>query len=189
MGRWRSRRSQSACYRIHPGEQRAGSGHSVFRSQSEAVIKSSVGDHKHALVDLQKLAAFLRSVSERHPFYYVSYHNSLASKLLNLGHLKEAEAAFEIAEASPYAAAYPEFADTKQQIQAAREATPVLVSIETQSTLVASPEAPPERLNHPKAAPPLAATPASETIASKGSAAPINNLLERLLHTINPRAR
>jgi hypothetical protein len=61
-------------------------------------------------------------------FYF--YHADLAFELAQVGHIAEAEAACSIALASPFAQAYPEWSDTRDEIAAKRQsASPSVVAI------------------------------------------------------------
>jgi tetratricopeptide (TPR) repeat protein len=93
-------------------------------------IQAHVGNHQGALSNLEKLAALVRLVAKQHPFYLYFYHNALAVEFEQSGRIEEAEAACEIALASPFASAYPEWTETREEIAAKRiSATPSIVAI------------------------------------------------------------
>lgn len=86
-----------------------------------ATIKGLKGDHRRALADLERLSPFVRAVGSIHPHVYYEYLNSLAVELGKLGRLEEAARTSRIALASPFAAAYPEWHETSEQIELKRQ--------------------------------------------------------------------
>jgi len=84
-------------------------------------IKSEMGDHRGALADYEKLSPLVQMVSRQNPLYFYFYHNELAVEFAELGRLDEAEAACEIAINSPFAPAYPEWSETRDEIAAKRQ--------------------------------------------------------------------
>ena len=93
-------------------------------------IQAHLGDHKRALAGLERLASLVRLVAKEYPFYFYVYHNALAVEFGELGRLAEAEAACAIALASPFAPAYPEWSETRDEIAAKRKsASPSVVAI------------------------------------------------------------
>lgn len=86
------------------------------------VIKSSRGDHKGALNDLQSLWPAFKVVSGQHPYSFYLYHADLAYELAQVGRISEAEASIAVALNSPFAAAYPEWSETRNEIAAKRQA-------------------------------------------------------------------
>jgi tetratricopeptide (TPR) repeat protein len=96
-----------------------------------AVVRSINGDHKQALADLEKLFSPVRAISRYFPVLYYELLNSLAVELAEVGRLAEAEAALSIALASSFASAYPEWAETRDEISARRtSATPSVVAVD-----------------------------------------------------------
>jgi len=94
------------------------------------IIKSLDGDHKGALSGLRSLSPLVNLVSEEKPFYFYLQCSELAIELGELGHLAEAEETLEIALRSPYASAYPNWAETRQELAAKRtSATPSVVPV------------------------------------------------------------
>jgi tetratricopeptide (TPR) repeat protein len=89
--------------------------------QEIACIKSEMGDHLGALADYQKISPLVQIVSRQNPLYYYFYHNELAVEFAELGRLDEAKAACEIAINSPFAPAYPEWSETRDEIVAKRQ--------------------------------------------------------------------
>ena len=95
-----------------------------------AIIQSLDGDHKGALSGLESLRPFVNLAAKQRPFYFYAYHNDLAVVLGDLGRIAEAEATIAVALNSPYAAAYPNWPETRQEIEAKRtSATPSVVAV------------------------------------------------------------
>jgi tetratricopeptide (TPR) repeat protein len=95
-----------------------------------AVVRSIYGDHQQALGDLERLFSLLRATGKYYPALYYDYLNSLAVELGEVGRLDEAKAACSTALASPFAAVYPEFAETRDELEAKRNAaTPSIVAV------------------------------------------------------------
>jgi len=88
-----------------------------FASQMTAVVKALEGDHRGALGDLEKMLPLVRVASSSQPYAYYDYLNSLAVELCEVGRLEEAENVSRVVLASPYAGAYPEWRDTRDEIQ------------------------------------------------------------------------
>jgi tetratricopeptide (TPR) repeat protein len=94
------------------------------------IIKSDHGDHKGALSDLKSLAPLVHQFTKQKPFYFYAYCNALAIELGEVGHVEEAEAASRTALKCPIASAYPEWAETRQELEAKRtSATPSVVAV------------------------------------------------------------
>ena len=95
-----------------------------------AIIQSLDGNHKGALSNLEGLRPLVNLVAQQKPFYFYAYCNDIAVVLGELGRTAEAEAAIAIALSSPYAPAYPNWAETHQEIEAKRTpATPSIVAV------------------------------------------------------------
>ncbi|HSB09164.1 MAG TPA: hypothetical protein VLM38_06605 [Blastocatellia bacterium] len=103
----------------------------ILRAYGEiATIRSISGDHEGALADLENLWPLVDRVSKQSPFFFYVYYNELAVEFAEVGRLGEAEAAVSIALASPFAAAYPEWSETREEIAAKRvSATPSVVAV------------------------------------------------------------
>jgi tetratricopeptide (TPR) repeat protein len=86
-----------------------------------AWYKSETGDHRGALADYEKLSPLVQIVSRQNPLYFYFYHNELAVEFAEVGRLDEAEAACAVALASPFASAYPEWSETRDEIAAKRQ--------------------------------------------------------------------
>jgi len=84
-------------------------------------MKSEAGDHRGALAYYESLSPLVQIVGRQNPLYFYGYHNELALELAELGRLEEAEAACEIAVNSPFAPAYPEWSETRDEIAAKRQ--------------------------------------------------------------------
>jgi len=113
--------------RFYPEARRAASSENgcdllttLLLDQEIACIKSEMGDHRGALADYEKLSPLVQMVSRQNPLYFYFYHNELAVEFAELGRLDEAEAACEIAIDSPFAPAYPEWSETRDDIAAKR---------------------------------------------------------------------
>ena len=168
----------------------------LARSQKMiAVVRSIHGDHKQALADLERLFPMVRALSKYYPAFYYEFLNSLAVELGEVGRINEAKAASAIALASPFASAYPEFAETRDELEAKRtSATPSIVAVSAAPEPAPSPK--PACNRKPALARPLIRS-AREKIFIQISIA-ITTLviahpeitrstLERVRHSINPR--
>jgi hypothetical protein len=80
------------------------------------VLKSEGGDHRGALAQLESLMPLIRAVGSVYPPVYFDYLNSLAVEMMEVGRLEEARRASELALASAYAHAYPEWRETRNDI-------------------------------------------------------------------------
>lgn len=87
-----------------------------------AVIRSCHGDHSQALAHLEKLFPSVRAAAKASPVLYYDYLNSLAVELGEVGRLEEAQAALSVSLASPFAPAYQEWSETRDEIAAKRKA-------------------------------------------------------------------
>jgi tetratricopeptide (TPR) repeat protein len=83
-------------------------------------IASDQGDHQKALYALEKALPIVRLVAKENPFYFYLFQNELACELGENGRFAEAEAASLIALSSSHADAYPNWAETRQEIAARR---------------------------------------------------------------------
>jgi tetratricopeptide (TPR) repeat protein len=93
-------------------------------------IKSDNGDHNGALAVLDGISPLVEIVSQQSPHYFYLYHNELAVEFGELNLITSAEAASAIALTSPFASAYPEWAETRQELAAKRtSATPSVVPV------------------------------------------------------------
>jgi hypothetical protein len=114
-------------------------------------VKSDTGDHKGALAILEGIAPLVRLVAGQNPLYFYFYHNELAVEFGELNRIAEAEAASAIALASPFAPAYPEWSETRQELQAKRtSATPSVVAVNQTSEVIPAPRMQPQPCLKPK---------------------------------------
>jgi tetratricopeptide (TPR) repeat protein len=165
-----------------------------------SAIKSLNDNHREALTDLEKLAPVMLMVAKQSPLYYYYYHADLAYELSQVGRLAEAEAACAVALASPFAHAYPEWSETRDEIAAKRQsASPSIAAINGLPTTNASPQIEQERKPESSIAPAFY-WPAGEkfflqrasiAIAAKTAIACfriIKRTLERVRLSLGPRA-
>ncbi|HSO75934.1 MAG TPA: hypothetical protein VLU47_13955, partial [Blastocatellia bacterium] len=110
------------------------------------IVRSLDGDHKGALDHFESLRPLVCQVAKRQPFYFYKYHNALAVELSETGRIEEAKVCSGIALASPFAHAYPEWSETRDEIAAKRtSATPSVVSINRPAEAPPSPRIAPLR--------------------------------------------
>jgi tetratricopeptide (TPR) repeat protein len=116
----------------------------VTAARSIAVIKSIEGSHKQALKELESLFYLARYASSH---VYFDYLNSLAVELAEVGRLEEARNISNIVLASPYVFAYPEWRETREDIErkgyhSSRSFVPITQGIQgvTQDNIVRLPE-------------------------------------------------
>ena len=95
---------------------------SIQSRQMIAVVRSINGDHKRALADLEGIFPWVQVVAKHYPALYYDILNALAVELGETGRLNEARAAADIALGSPYASAYPEWSETREDLEAKRTA-------------------------------------------------------------------
>jgi hypothetical protein len=108
-------------------------------------LRSDAGDHKGAFAILENISPLIHEVAKEKPFYFYLYHNELAIELGELGRLAEAEAASKVALASPYAPAYPNWAETSQELETKHtSATPSVVPVKQTSEAIPAPQVKPQ---------------------------------------------
>jgi tetratricopeptide (TPR) repeat protein len=83
-----------------------------------AVIKGMNGYHLDAVAYLEGMVPLVRMASSLQPYAYYDYLNTLAVELGEVGRIDQARRASEIAIASPFARAYPEWRETFEDIEA-----------------------------------------------------------------------
>ena len=88
----------------------------VTASQNIAILKSVDGDHKGALVALERLFPLVQALGKFEPYKYHHYLNSFAVELGELGRIEEAQNVCRITLASPFINAYPEWRETWQEL-------------------------------------------------------------------------
>ncbi|HJZ69466.1 MAG TPA: hypothetical protein VKF81_15185 [Blastocatellia bacterium] len=82
-----------------------------------AVIKGLEGDHNGAVANLERLFPLARIAGSLQPYAYYDYLNTLAVELGEVGRVVQARRLSEIAITSPFAAAYPEWHETFDDIE------------------------------------------------------------------------
>jgi tetratricopeptide (TPR) repeat protein len=111
-----------------------------------SALKSMEGDHRGALADLENLLPLMQLVARQVPFYFYVYHADLAYELGEVGRVAEAEVVCAIALASPFASAYPEWSETRDEIAANRvSATPSVIAVNRAPEAAPAPHAEPEQ--------------------------------------------
>jgi hypothetical protein len=85
-------------------------------AQMTAVIKGMNGDHRGAIVDLERSFPLARVAGSLRPHTYYAYLNALSVELAEAGSLEQARRASEIALTSPFSPAYPEWQETFDEI-------------------------------------------------------------------------
>ena len=163
-----------------------------------AIVRSLAGDHNGALSQFEKLWPIVKHIARQNPFYFYFCHNAVAVELGEVGRIEEAETACKIALASPFASAYPEWAETSQELKAKRtSATPSIVAINRAPEAAPSPEVEPQRQPQPSRAQ-IFGCPARDRDFFQRSIIPIPartavvlnavSTLDRVLACIGPRA-
>ncbi len=95
-----------------------------------AIGRGIQGDHKRSVLDLENIFPLVQGVAKYYPALYYDILNALAVELGEVGRLNEAHDALNIALASRYAPAYPEWSETRAELEAKRtEATPSVVAV------------------------------------------------------------
>lgn len=161
-------------------------------------IASDSGDHKGALAILENASPLLHAVARQSPLYFYLYHNELAIELGELGRIAEARAASKVALASTYAPAYPNWAETRHELEAKRtSATPSVIAIHRAPEADPAPQVEPQRQPKPSRAVTFSC-PASDKDFFQRSTTPIPatatiplyaiSILDRVLVCIGPRA-
>lgn len=89
----------------------------IVAPRMAAVISSDEGDHRGALAQLEKMFPLAHWMRSPEPHIYYDYLNSFAVELCAAGRLEEAKNVSEIAVASPFAPAYPEWRETREDIE------------------------------------------------------------------------
>ncbi len=90
----------------------------TVRTQKDvAVIKSLEGNHRDSVGLLEQLFPLAHAMRGAQPHVYYDYLNGLAMELCEVGRLEEARNASQIVLASPFAPAYPEWHETREEIE------------------------------------------------------------------------
>jgi hypothetical protein len=100
--------------------------------RENAIIQSIDGDHVGALGTLQLGFPLIRSLNRSRPTLWSDFMNSCAVELMEIGEIEKARQTSDIALASPFAAAYPEWQQTAAEIEARgwRGPSSLLVAVE-----------------------------------------------------------
>jgi tetratricopeptide (TPR) repeat protein len=167
----------------------------VESQRMTAVVRGIHGDHKRALTDLERLFPLVCALGKYYPAAYYDFLNSLAVELGEAGLVTEAEAALSIALASPFAAAYPEWSETRDEIAAMRiSATPSVVAVSRAPEAAPSPQPEPQREPEPVSGLAFSWPACKKTFLQRTSttiaAIPLGtkSILDRVLISIGPRA-
>jgi tetratricopeptide (TPR) repeat protein len=92
----------------------------LMASLNTCHIISDLGDHQRSLSKLESLWPLVRQIAQASPLCFYAYHNALAVEFSELGHIREAESAISIALSSPFASAYPEWSETREEVEQKR---------------------------------------------------------------------
>ncbi|PYP83807.1 MAG: hypothetical protein DMF61_22015 [Blastocatellia bacterium AA13] len=84
-----------------------------------AIDRSIRGDHKHALADLENLFPLVETFTRYSGAFY-EFLNSYAVELGEVGRIDEANAALDVALASPFAPAFPNWTRTRGELETKR---------------------------------------------------------------------
>jgi len=107
-----------------------------------AVIRSIYGDHKQVLDDFERLFPAIQAIRKYYPATYYNFLNSYAVELGEVGRISEAQNVCDITLASPFAAAYPEFAQTHDELAARRTAaTSSIIAVPAAPEIISSAQA------------------------------------------------
>lgn len=102
----------------------------VEAQRAIAILKSIDGDHQGAVAGLERILPVARLIGKQRPLVYFDVLNSLAVELGEVGRIEEGFGALNIALASPFAVAYPEWHETRAElIERGRRASRSLVAI------------------------------------------------------------
>ena len=102
----------------------------VTAQKMAAVVRGIYDDHQQAVEALERLFPFVRAIAKRDPACYYDFLNSYAVELGEVGRLREAQEVCAVPLASPFAGAYPEFAQTREELAAKRTAaTPSVIAV------------------------------------------------------------
>ncbi|MCI0485527.1 MAG: hypothetical protein L0229_02895 [Blastocatellia bacterium] len=88
----------------------------VHAQRMIAVINGMEGDHRRAVNILENLFPLAHSIRTIHPHVYYDYLNSLAVEYMGVGRLEEARNVSQTVTQSPFAIAYPEWRETRDEI-------------------------------------------------------------------------
>jgi hypothetical protein len=107
-----------------------------------AVVRSIYGDHQQAIGDLERLFPVVRAIAKHYPTCYYDFLNSYAIELGEVGRIAEAQNVCAVTLASPFAAAYPEYIQTRDELAAKRTAaTPSIIAVPAIPEIISSSQA------------------------------------------------
>ncbi len=86
----------------------------VEASRGTAIVRAKEGDHKQAVKEFERIFPLIKHAA---PISYYQYLNSFAVELAEVGRLEEARKICDVLLASPYAFAYPEWRETREDIE------------------------------------------------------------------------
>jgi hypothetical protein len=92
-----------------------------------ANVRVRQGDCKNALKVFERIEPIVGFLSRNHPTLQCDFLNDTAFALGEAGRIEEGLRLVQLALSSPYAPRFPHWTDTKNELEAKREATPVLV--------------------------------------------------------------
>jgi tetratricopeptide (TPR) repeat protein len=188
----------------------------VMAHQCAAVNRSDSGDPKRAAVELEALFPLVTTIGLHYSSVHYEYLNNLGLHLGRAGRVAEGLRFINIAVNTRYAAIYPEWVESKNELQELLESTPVLIALEIGSDdrRMSPPtssvqEVPQSRMASTELQPDHILTALSSRLTSsrfyqtqsrsldsvitlslhRGDGTPGLPMLLRLRHTIEPRAR
>jgi hypothetical protein len=97
-------------------------------------IRSRQGDNHNGLALLESSYPVAHYIGKFHPATYYDYLNSLAVRHTALGHFSEAEQLCEVTLSSPFARNFPNWAETREEIFAAKDAAAATVYVNIEPT-------------------------------------------------------
>jgi hypothetical protein len=97
-------------------------------------IRNIQGDHEYAVESLESQYPLVRHVARTDAATYYDYLNSLAVRHTALGHFSEAERLCEITLSSPFARNFPNWAETRDELIAAKDAAAATVYVNIEPT-------------------------------------------------------
>jgi hypothetical protein len=106
------------------------------------------GDCKNALKVFEKIEPIVGFLSRNHPTLRCDFLNDIAFALGEAGRIEEGLRLVQVALSSPYAPRFPYWTDTRNELEAKREATPVLVHIDLPQENSSSPAQTGQRVDY-----------------------------------------
>jgi tetratricopeptide (TPR) repeat protein len=115
-----------------------------------ANVRVRQGDCKNALKVFERIEPIVGFLSRNHPTLHCDFLNDTAFALGEAGRIEEGLRLVELALSSPCAPRFPHWTDTKNELEAKREATPVLVHIDLPQENASSPVQTEDRVEYNK---------------------------------------